>query len=110
MLPCERGALLAKAASFKKIPEDIQIKQEIDAKNIPKTIEKPIKKQSQKWCGKISKNITKKIANLTIWDPILEPIAWNVNPVDSFFTDLFFGTPEGDFGRLLEAFGLPGLD
>ena len=48
MLPCGRGALLAKAASFKKIPEDIQIKHEIDAKNIPKTIEKTIKKQSQK--------------------------------------------------------------
>ena len=40
MLPCGRGALLAKAASFKKIPEDIQIKHEIDAKNTPKTIEK----------------------------------------------------------------------
>ena len=48
MLPCWRGALLAKAASFKKIPEDIQINDENDAKNIPKTIEKPIKKQSQK--------------------------------------------------------------
>ena len=48
MLPCGRGALLAKAASFKKIPEDIQIKHEIDAKNTPKTIEKTIKKQSQK--------------------------------------------------------------
>ena len=48
MLPCWRGALLAKAASFQKIPEDIQIKQEIDAKNAPQTVEKQIKKQSQK--------------------------------------------------------------
>ena len=38
MLPCRRGALLAKAASFKKIPENIQIKHEIDAKNIPQII------------------------------------------------------------------------
>ena len=44
MLPCGRGVLLAKAANFKKIPEDIQTKHEIDAKNNPKTIEKPIKK------------------------------------------------------------------
>ena len=44
MPPCGRGALLAKAAIFKKIPEDIQINHEIDAQNIPKTIEKPIKK------------------------------------------------------------------
>ena len=48
MLSCGRGVLLAKAAGSKKIPEDIQIKQEIDAKNIPKTIEKTIKNQSQK--------------------------------------------------------------
>ena len=48
MLPCRRSALLAKAASFKKIPEDIQINQEIDAKNIPKTIEKTIEKYSPK--------------------------------------------------------------
>ena len=48
MLPCGRSALLAKAASFKQIAEDIQINHEIDAKNTPKTIEKPIKKQSQK--------------------------------------------------------------
>ena len=33
MLPCGRGGLLAKAASFKNIPEDIQMKHEIDAKN-----------------------------------------------------------------------------
>ena len=33
MLPFGRGALLAKSASFKKIPEDIQIKHEIYAKN-----------------------------------------------------------------------------
>ena len=46
MLPCGRGALLAKAASFKKIPEDIQIKHEIDATNTPKTIEQLIKKYS----------------------------------------------------------------
>jgi hypothetical protein len=44
VLPCERGTLLAKSAGFKKIPEDIQIKQETDAKNNPKTIEKTIKK------------------------------------------------------------------
>ena len=42
MLPCWRGTLLTKAAGFKKIPEHIQIKQEIDTKNIPKTIEKTI--------------------------------------------------------------------
>ena len=48
MLSCWRGALLDKAASFKKIPEDIQINHEFDAKIIPKTIEKTIKKQFQK--------------------------------------------------------------
>ena len=48
MLPCRRGPLLAKAAGFKKIPEDIQIKHEIDATICPKTIEKTIKKSSQK--------------------------------------------------------------
>ena len=46
MFPCGRGRLLTKAANFKKIPGDIQIKQEIDSKNIPKTIEKNIKKES----------------------------------------------------------------
>ena len=39
MLPCGRSTLLAKAASFKTMPEDIQIKQEIDAKNTSKTID-----------------------------------------------------------------------
>ena len=75
MFPYGRGALLAKAGSFKKIPEDIQIKQEMDAKNTPQIIEKQINKQSQKRFGEISKNISKKIANLAIWDPILEPVA-----------------------------------
>ena len=37
-----RGALLAKAASFKKISEDIQINHEIGAKSITKTIEKTV--------------------------------------------------------------------
>ena len=55
MLPCGRGALLAKAAGFKKIPEDIQIKQEMDAKNIAKTIEKPIKKTIPKMMSSIGK-------------------------------------------------------
>ena len=48
MLPCRRGALLAKSASFKKVPEDIQIKHEIYAKIDPKTIEKPIQNSSHK--------------------------------------------------------------
>ena len=46
MLPCRRGALLATAAGFKKKPEDIQIKHEIDANNTSKTIEKQIKTPS----------------------------------------------------------------
>ena len=85
MLPCWRGALLAKAANFKKIPEDIQIKHELDAKNTPKTIEKPFRKIIN----------TKKIANLAIWGPILEPVAWFVPAVARFFFDLFFGTSGG---------------
>ena len=48
MLPCRRGALLAKSASFKKIPEDFQIKHEVYAKINPKTLEKTIKPLSQK--------------------------------------------------------------
>ena len=44
MLPCRRGALLAKAAGFKKIPEDIQIKHEKHANIYAKTIEKSITK------------------------------------------------------------------
>ena len=48
MLPFGHGALLAKAANFKKMPEDIQINHEFDTKIHPKTIEKQIKKQSQK--------------------------------------------------------------
>jgi hypothetical protein len=66
MLPCRRGALLAKSASFKRIPEDIQIKHEIYAKINPKSIEKAIQNPSQKGCAKILKNITKNIANLAI--------------------------------------------
>ena len=42
MLPCGRGALLAKSITFNKIPEDIQIKQEIDATTFHQTIEKTI--------------------------------------------------------------------
>jgi hypothetical protein len=33
-----RGALLAKGGGFKKLPEDIRIKQEIDAENDPKPL------------------------------------------------------------------------
>jgi hypothetical protein len=42
MLPCRRGALLAKSASFKKIPEYIQTKYEKYTKIYPKTFEKTI--------------------------------------------------------------------
>ena len=42
MLPCRRGALLSKSAGFQKIPEDVQIKHENDAKIAPKTVEKPV--------------------------------------------------------------------
>jgi hypothetical protein len=48
MLPCRRGALLAKSASFKNIPEDIEIKHEIHTKIYPKAIQKTIKNPSQK--------------------------------------------------------------
>ena len=43
MLPCRRGALLAKSAGFEKLPEDNQISHEKYAKIHPKTIEKLIK-------------------------------------------------------------------
>ncbi len=96
MLSCRRGVLLAKAAGFKKIPEDIQIKQEIDAKNSPKAIEKTIKKQSQKWCGKTSENIIQSTPSCQILVPILEPVAWYFPGVARFFCDLFFGTSGGE--------------
>jgi hypothetical protein len=48
MLPCRRGALLAKSASFKKIPEDIQINHEILTKIYQKNIKKTIQNPSQK--------------------------------------------------------------
>ena len=69
MLACGRGAFLAKPANFKKIPEEIQINHEVDAKNNPKTIEKQIKKQSQKCCGKTLK-ISPKIRQVVrFWFP-----------------------------------------
>ena len=52
MLSCRRGVLLAKAAGFKKIPEDMQIKQEIDANNLPKTMEKQLKSNPKSDAGK----------------------------------------------------------
>ena len=36
-----------------------------------------------------------KIANLAIWGPILEPVAWLIPAVARFFCDLFFGTSGG---------------
>ena len=55
MLPCGRGALLAKATSFKKIPEDVQINHEIDAKNTPKTIENKLESNPKNYAGEYRK-------------------------------------------------------
>ena len=55
MLACGRDALLAQTASFKKIPEDIQMNHEIDA-------------------GKYRKNHSKYRQPL-FWGPVLEPFA-----------------------------------
>ena len=99
MLPCRRGALLAKSASFKNIPEDIEIKHEIHTKIDPKAIQKTIKNPSQKWYRKTLKNITKNITNFAIlgshFGPILETfwslcLRWHV-----FVEDLFSGTFAG---------------
>ena len=99
MLPCRRGALLAKSASFKNIPEDIEIKHEIHTKIYPKAIQKTIQNPSQKWYRKTLKNITKNITNLAIlgshFGPILETfwslcLRWHV-----FVEDLFSGTFAG---------------
>jgi hypothetical protein len=49
MLPCRRGALLAKSAGFKKIPEDIQIKHEFD---VPKPLKNPLKSHPKNDAGK----------------------------------------------------------
>ena len=89
------GTLLVKSAGFKKIPEDIQIKHETNAKIYSKTIGKPIKNKSKQLSGKLTTNIIKKIANLEMVGPILDPIAWNFNPVDSLFADLFFRNLRG---------------
>ena len=53
MLPCRRGALLAKSACFKKTSDDIPIKHANDIQIYPKTIKKPIQNVSQKWFEKI---------------------------------------------------------
>ena len=99
MLPCRRGALLAKSASFKNIPEDIEIKHEIHAKIYTKAIQKTIQNPSQKWYRKTLKNITKNITNFAIlgshFGPILETfwslcLRWHV-----FVEDLFSGTFAG---------------
>jgi hypothetical protein len=42
MLPCRRGALLAKAASFKNIPEDTYVTHENHTNIYRKTIQKTI--------------------------------------------------------------------
>ena len=74
MFSCWRGVLLPIAAGFKKIPEDIQIKQVIDAKNFSKTMEKQLKSNPKNDAGNY-RNIIKNIANLVILGPILEPVA-----------------------------------
>ena len=105
MLPCRRGALLAKSASFKNIPEDIEIKHEIHTKIDPKAIQKTIKNQSQKWYRKTLKNITKKITNFAIlgshFGPILETfwslcLRWRVF-VEDLFSGTFAGHPQERF-------------
>ena len=52
MLPCRRGALLAKSASFKNIPEDIEIKHEIHTKIDQKPSKKPLKIHPKNATGK----------------------------------------------------------
>ena len=92
MLPCRRGALLAKSASFKKIPEDIEINHENLTKSNPKTVQKPITNSSQKRCGQILKNITENTANLAILDPILEQCSLNFKGGERFVSNLVSGT------------------
>ncbi len=56
MLPCRRGALLAKSAGFKEIPEDIQINHENYKKSIQKPSKKPFKIHTKNDAGNYSKN------------------------------------------------------
>jgi hypothetical protein len=66
MLPCRRGALLAKSACFKKTPDNIPIKHANDIQIYPKTIKKPIQNVSQKWFEKIVAKIIETTTNLVI--------------------------------------------
>jgi hypothetical protein len=66
MLPCRRGALLAKSACFKKKLEDIQIKHANDIQIYPKIIKKPIQNVWPKRFEKIVPNIIGNTTNLAI--------------------------------------------
>ena len=108
MLPCWRGTLFTKAANFKKIPEDIQINHEIDAKNIPKTIEKTIKSNPKNDAGKYRKISPKRSPTLRFgipfWSQLLETLTrWTV------FLPICFSEPpkviSDAFWRLLASLG-----
>ena len=92
MLPCGRGASLSKSAGFKNIPEDVQIKHNNDTKIDHKTVDRFIRNQFQKWCGKLLKYIIINTRTLWIADPILDQCAWSFCAGECFWGDLFLGT------------------
>ena len=88
MLPCGRGAFLSKSAGFKNIP----VKHENDTNIYHKTVDRFIKNQFQKWCGKLLKYITINTGFLWIVDPMLYQFAWFFARKSVFCCDLFLGT------------------
>ena len=93
MHPCKRRVHLHKSANFKTIFEHILTNHENNVD--PKMIDKSIQKPSNKWFGKTLKHITPNTQQIQIWDPILEPVAWNFRLVARFVCDLFFRTSGG---------------
>ena len=118
MLPCRRGALLAKSAYFKKIPEDIQINHENYATNDPKTIEKSIQNPSQKWFGKNWKRSPQISPTLRFWIPFWSHLH-DCFPLRRVFVATCFsepsrgtlgtdsGSPKATLGAILASPGAP---
>jgi hypothetical protein len=85
MLPCRRGALLAKSACFKKTPDDIPIKHANDIQIHPKTINKPVQNVSQKWVAKIVARIFENTTGLAIYGSCFGAICISISRPGTFF-------------------------
>ena len=102
MLPCGRGALLAKSAGFKKTPEDKRRIRESYTKNDPIN-NKEIKLHTKMIRDIFNKKKTSKIQpTFRSGSPMLEPFAWLFPGAAHYFLTWFLepsrGTPNGNLG------------